>query len=346
MPISRASSCNALSVSRTLVHLQSRDYYNRVFAMEDVLLGGLTPRGRDVAEEEHLKELELHFQRTPFGSPVVGSTGGSSVRSVDSETVTGQCENELPTAEEQKVEKKSVEEPQRSTATVLLTSPCLRPPPPVQRCGGESPSSYASLFNLASPASTCPSPASTRSTSNPGIVPQLQNIVATANLCCRLDLKKIALQARNAEYNPRRFAAAIMRIREPRTTALFFGSGKIVCTGAKSEANSRIAARKFARIAQKLGFDASFSDFKVQNIVASCDVGFGIRLESLALNHAQFCRYEPELFPGLVYSMVQPRTILLIFVSGKVVLTGAKIRQDLYRAFDNIYPILVNYRKH
>lgn len=74
------------------------------------------------------------------------------------------------------------------------------------------------------------------------------------NLNCKLDLKKIALHARNAEYNPKRFAAVIMRIREPRTTALIFSSGKMVCTGAKSEEDSRLAARKYARIIQKLGF--------------------------------------------------------------------------------------------
>jgi transcription initiation factor TFIID TATA-box-binding protein len=74
------------------------------------------------------------------------------------------------------------------------------------------------------------------------------------NLGCKLDLKKIALHARNAEYNPKRFAAVIMRIREPRTTALIFSSGKMVCTGAKSEEDSRLAARKYARIVQKLNF--------------------------------------------------------------------------------------------
>lgn len=91
------------------------------------------------------------------------------------------------------------------------------------------------------------------------IVPQLQNIVSTVNLGCKLDLKKIALHARNAEYNPKRFAAVIMRIREPRTTALIFSSGKMVCTGAKSEEMSRLAARKYARIVQKLGFEVGFN---------------------------------------------------------------------------------------
>lgn len=178
-----------------------------------------------------------------------------------------------------------------------------------------------------------------------GITPQLQNIVCTVNLSCKLDLKKIALHARNAEYNPKRFAAVIMRIRDPRTTALIFSSGKMVCTGAKSEEMAKLAARKYARIVQKLGFPAKFLDFKIQNMVGSCDVKFPIRLEGLVLTHQQFSSYEPELFPGLIYRMVKPRIVLLIFVSGKVVLTGAKVRQEIYDAFENIYPILKGFKK-
>jgi len=178
-----------------------------------------------------------------------------------------------------------------------------------------------------------------------GIIPTLQNIVSTVNLGCRLDLKKIALHARNAEYNPKRFAAVIMRIRDPKTTALIFASGKMVCTGAKSEEMSKLAARKYGRIVAKLGFPVTFSDFKIQNIVGSCDVKFPIRLEGLAYDHLNFSSYEPELFPGLIYRMVQPKIVLLIFVSGKVVLTGAKTRDDIYTAFEQMYPVLTEYRK-
>ena len=174
---------------------------------------------------------------------------------------------------------------------------------------------------------------------------QLFSYFTFCSLCCRLDLKKIALHARNAEYNPKRFAAVIMRIREPRTTALIFSSGKMVCTGAKSEEDSKMAARKYTRIVQKLGFPAKFKDFKIQNMVGSCDVRFPIRLEGLVLTHSQFSSYEPELFPGLIYRMVKPRIVLLIFVSGKVVLTGAKVRSEIYEAFDNIHPILKNFKK-
>ncbi|CAI9108195.1 OLC1v1007746C2 [Oldenlandia corymbosa var. corymbosa] len=173
-----------------------------------------------------------------------------------------------------------------------------------------------------------------------------------------------------------------MRIREPKTTALIFASGKMVCTGAKSEQQSKLAARKYARIIQKLGFEAKFKDFKIQNIVGSCDVKFPIRLEGLAYSHGAFssvmrffllqvcfhgfvllfdifttdcplfsfsfwCKqYEPELFPGLIYRMKQPKIVLLIFVSGKIVLTGAKVRDETYTAFENIYPVLTEFRKN
>lgn len=178
-----------------------------------------------------------------------------------------------------------------------------------------------------------------------GVMPVLQNVVATVNLNCKLDLKNIALHARNAEYNPKRFAAVIMRIRDPKTTALIFASGKMVVTGAKSEKASKIASQRYAKIIHKLGFNAQFTEFKVQNIVSSCDLKFCIRLEGLAYAHSNYCSYEPELFPGLIYRMVKPKIVLLIFVSGKIVLTGAKVREDIYQAFENIYPVLTQYRK-
>jgi transcription initiation factor TFIID TATA-box-binding protein len=136
-----------------------------------------------------------------------------------------------------------------------------------------------------------------------------------------------------------------MRIRDPKTTALIFASGKMVVTGAKSEDDSRLASRKYARIIQKLGFDAKFQEFKIQNIVGSCDVKFPIRLEGLSLSHMQFSSYEPELFPGLIYRMLRPKVVLLIFVSGKIVLTGAKVREEIYAAFNQIYSVLVEFKK-
>ena len=176
-------------------------------------------------------------------------------------------------------------------------------------------------------------------------LPKLQNIVSTANLKCILNLREIALKAKNAEYNPRRFAAVIMRIKEPKTTALIFSSGKMVCTGARTEDESRQASRIYAKIILKLGFPVKFTEFTVQNIVASCDVKFPIRLEGLANSYLKFCSYEPEMFPGLIFHMLDPKIVLLIFVSGKIVLTGAKKREDIYKAYQKIIPILTQFRK-
>lgn len=197
------------------------------------------------------------------------------------------------------------------------------------------------------------------------IIPKLQNIVSTANLGRRLNLKILAHKAINCEYNPSRFAAAIMRIRSPKTTALVFSSGKLVCTGAKSEDDSRTAARKFARIIQKVfqlaekeekscetkgkrkttRESVKFSEFKIQNIVGNCNVACSIRLEAVALTHSPLATYEPEIFPGLVYRMPKPKITILVFVSGNIVLTGARVRQEIYDAFDNILPILLAFRK-
>ena len=88
-------------------------------------------------------------------------------------------------------------------------------------------------------------------------------------------MREIALNCRNAEYNPKRFAAVIMRIRDPKTTALIFSSGKMVCTGAKSEEFSKDAAKKYAKAIRKVGYPTcEMKDFKIQNIVGSCEVKF------------------------------------------------------------------------
>jgi len=175
---------------------------------------------------------------------------------------------------------------------------------------------------------------------------RVQNIASTANLGVRLDLKKIALKCRNTEFNPRRFGAVIMRLREPRATALIFASGKICVTGVKSTHNATLACKKFHYIIERVGFQPKeFMDFKVQNIVGTADCGFPIRLEGLVYAHSAFASYEPELFPGLIYRLVNPRVVFLIFVSGKVVITGAKKESDLSNALTKMYPVLLEFKK-
>eukprot|EP00903_Cladosiphon_okamuranus_P017736 g16328.t2 len=176
---------------------------------------------------------------------------------------------------------------------------------------------------------------------------------------CPIDLKTVVMRARNAEYNPKRFSACIIRLinkHEPKATALVFKTGKVVVTGSKSNASVDYACKTFARIlgkldngsggpAPKINFDLE-KDRTVQNMVATTDVGFPIRLEGLvASDQASFCNYEPELFPGLIYRLQTPRICVLIFVSGKVVLTGAKSVEQLEAGFKAVYPLLLRFKK-
>ena len=161
----------------------------------------------------------------------------------------------------------------------------------------------------------------------------IQNVVSTVNVGCQLNLQDIATRGINVEYNPQRFRALIMRLKEPRTTILVFHSGKLVCTGAKSEELSKKAARRCARKIQKLGYNVVFGEFKIQNIVCSCDLGFRIRLQDMRGD------YDPELFPGLTYRMSNG-VVVNVFRSGKIVITGASVRDDTYAAYDHILTVV------
>jgi len=103
----------------------------------------------------------------------------------------------------------------------------------------------------------------------------------------------------------------------------------MVLTGSKNEEDCLLAARTVAKILTKLGTSCAVAGFKIQNIVATGDCGFPIRLEGLAHEQCKFSSYEPELFPGLIYRMEVPKVVLLVFVSGRVVVTGAKSRSAL-----------------
>jgi len=176
--------------------------------------------------------------------------------------------------------------------------------------------------------------------------PVIHNVVATASLGCELDLKQIAMTARNAEYNPRRFAAVIMRIREPKSTALVFKSGKLVVTGTKSQDEAKHAARKFGRVIMKVGYSsARFKEFRVENLVSTFNVPFPIHLERLykSLPNTMHSQYEPEVFPGLICRV--PGGTLLIFVSGKCVMIGMKTEEDIFKAYKYILPKLEEHRK-
>lgn len=173
----------------------------------------------------------------------------------------------------------------------------------------------------------------------------LQNVVATFNLGVdHLDLRAIALEKAFIEYNPQKFAAATIRIRSPRTTALAFASGNMVCTGAKTELESRLAGRKYVRVLQKNGIPVSFRNFKIQNIVASSEVPHTLKLLELSRAFGPYVSYEPDLFPGLVFRTTAPKLVFLLFRSGKIVITGAKSRDEITKTFKSLfYGIIVKF---
>lgn len=170
--------------------------------------------------------------------------------------------------------------------------------------------------------------------------PKVSNIVAGVDLECMIDQKFVCLSVRGATYNPKRFPAVILRIKEPRATALIFKKGKMQILGTKSVEDARLAGHKFARILQKLGFRTKFENFNVQNVVASVDTKMAIRLEGIALHHSQCARYEPELFPGLCYRVESPKVTFLVFSSGKIVSVGARCVEHIQTAWQKMYPVL------
>ena len=173
------------------------------------------------------------------------------------------------------------------------------------------------------------------------MTPRIVNIVACVDYGCELDLFKIATHARNAEYNPKRFPAVTLRIQDPKATGLTFKNGKMNIVGCRTEESAFLAARKFGRILKNLKFPVKLKSFTIANMVATMDAKFPIHLESMAASqHRIFVTYNPEIFAGLIYRMPKPRATLLIFVSGKVVVTGTKSMQNIIDAAEHIHPIL------
>jgi transcription initiation factor TFIID TATA-box-binding protein len=175
---------------------------------------------------------------------------------------------------------------------------------------------------------------------------QIQNCVATFSLGLKnLNLRQISQRLQYTDFNPPKFAAMTIRIRNPKTTALTFSSGNIVCTGSKNIDESLLACRKYTRLLQDAGIKVSFKDFKIQNIVASVSVGFPLKLQELAESNGPYVSYEASLFPGAVLRVSNPKVVFLLFRSGKIVITGAKDISDIERAFVCVYePFILKFR--
>ena len=163
------------------------------------------------------------------------------------------------------------------------------------------------------------------------------NIVASATIEQRLDLNDITKKFPDVEWNPEQFPGAVFRLRNPKTATLLFGSGKMVCTGSKSE---EMAVKAVNTVVQKLrkGKIKIKNDpiVTVQNIVSSINLGGKVSLEQAARTLPR-SMYEPEQFPGLIHRMLDPKTVILIFASGKLVCVGARQEDEIHRSVNQIH---------
>ena len=166
---------------------------------------------------------------------------------------------------------------------------------------------------------------------------RIENVVASATLNQRIDLKAVVKSYPGVEYRPEQFPGLVFRLKKPKTATLIFNSGKMVCTGAKSEREARGAVMKVIDELKRSGIViVGKPELKIQNIVASANLGGMIDLEQAAFTLGK-TMYEPEQFPGLIYRMDDPKVVILLFASGKLVCTGAMKEKDVYVAVEKLH---------
>ncbi len=162
------------------------------------------------------------------------------------------------------------------------------------------------------------------------------NIVVSTSLEHDIPLEKMAATLSNTEYNPEQFPGLVIRIKDPKTSALIFSSGKVVCTGARSMDKVQEAIKNIIKSLEKINVKISVEPkINIQNIVASGSVGFDLNLNTLAMK-LENTEYEPEQFPGLVYKLPQAKATFLLFSNGKIVCTGTKSEDEVYMALDKL----------
>jgi transcription initiation factor TFIID TATA-box-binding protein len=165
----------------------------------------------------------------------------------------------------------------------------------------------------------------------------IENVVASATLKQTIDLNAVVKTFPSVEYRPEQFPGLVFRLKKPKTATLIFNSGKMVCTGAKSENQAKKAVRKVVRELKSNGILITGKvEIQVQNIVASASLGGKIDLEKSAFTLGR-TMYEPEQFPGLIYRMGEPKVVILLFASGKLVCTGAKKEEEVYTAVNKLH---------
>lgn len=170
-----------------------------------------------------------------------------------------------------------------------------------------------------------------------GLDYKIENVVATVvvEITEKIDLNQIARKHADVEYNPERFPGLVMRIEKPKATILIFSTGKMVVTGLRKASEAERVVDKVVKNIRKAGIKVSNPEITIQNIVASGDLHTNIDLNMAAIV-MEYAMYEPEVFPGLIYRMQDPKTVFLIFSTGRIVCTGAKRKEIVKEAVSKL----------
>jgi len=172
------------------------------------------------------------------------------------------------------------------------------------------------------------------------VVIKIENVVACGALKHGIDLSAVVKAFPVVDYRPKRFPGLVFRLKRPRTTTLIFGTGKMVCTGARSERDAVRALKKVVRTLNEGGIIINGKlETRITNVVATASLGGKVDLLQLYESEKGMrgrITYEPEQFPGLIYRMNDPKVVILIFSSGKLVCTGARKEEDVRQAVDNL----------
>ena len=172
---------------------------------------------------------------------------------------------------------------------------------------------------------------------------QIVNVVASVTMNQTFNLADIMKVVPYSEYNPKRFPGLVYRSKRPKASTLIFSTGKMVCTGTKSEKLAISAVKRVVKELKSHGIIITGKpEITIQNMVASGNLHGSIDLE-MAADILENVMYEPEQFPGLIYRMKEPKTVLLLFASGKLVCTGAKSQEMVFQSVRNITEVLHDY---
>ncbi len=170
----------------------------------------------------------------------------------------------------------------------------------------------------------------------------LANIVIRINFGINIDLERIVRYVPEAEHDPTRFAALVLRCGPPKSCALIFSKGLCVMNGLKTKHQMELGCEKYARILRETGHNVTSYSFEIKNSVLKGSVGGPVDTKRLYKDYpgqSTAC----DKFPGLRFNLPQYKVTVSIFTTGRFIIVGIKTKRQAEKAYDDIMKILPNY---